>query len=89
VNLINTIVLGDCYAETLIAIIIQDHLIENIVLGNAIKILNVGIITISFGIVLDQIYSNVITTLVRSAKESTLIHIEKSLQGLGSCNVII
>jgi hypothetical protein len=69
-------------AETPIVMNIHDYPIENIVLKNAIKSLDVGIITISFGSALDQIYSNVIIILVRFAKESLLIFIEEGLRGV-------
>ena len=67
------------YAETPIVINIHNHPIENIVLKNAIRSLDIGIITISFGSVLDQTYSNVITTHVRFAKENIPIYLEENL----------
>ena len=70
------------YAETPIVINIHNHPIENIVLKNAIRSLDIGIITISFGSVLDQTYSNVIIIHVRFAKESLLIFIEEDLPGV-------
>jgi hypothetical protein len=70
------------YAETPIVINIHNHHIRNIVLENVIKSLDIGIITISFGSVLGQTYSNAITIHVRFAKESLLIFIEESLPGL-------
>jgi hypothetical protein len=70
------------YAEISIVINIHNRPIENIVLKNAIRSLDTGIITISFGSVLDQTYSNVIIIHVRFAKESLLIFIEEDLPGV-------
>ena len=70
------------YAETPIVINIHNHPIENIVLKNAIRSLDTGIITISFGSVLDQTYSNVITTHVRFAKENIPIYLEENLRAV-------
>ncbi|MDP8942462.1 MAG: hypothetical protein M3M84_07980 [Thermoproteota archaeon] len=70
------------YAETPIVINIHNHPIENIVLKNAIRSLDIGIITISFGSVLDQTYSNVITTHVRFAKENIPIYLEENLRAV-------
>jgi hypothetical protein len=80
--LINTTTMVNYCAETPIVMNIHDYHIENIVLKNAIKSLDVGIITISFGSVLDQTYSNVIIIHVRFAKESLLIFIEEGLRGV-------
>jgi hypothetical protein len=80
--LINTTTTVNYYAETLIVMNIHNYPIENIVLKNAIKSLDIGIITISFGSVLDQTYSNAITIHVRFAKESFIIFVEESLPGL-------
>jgi hypothetical protein len=80
--LINTTTTVNYYAETSAVINIHNHHIKNIVLENAIKSLDIGIITISFGSVLDLTYSNVITIHVRFAKESLLIFIEGNLPGL-------
>ena len=70
------------YVEISIVINIHNRHIENIVLKNAIRSLDIGIITISFGSVLDQTYSNVIIIHVRFAKESLLIFIEEDLPGV-------
>ncbi len=70
------------YVEISIVINIHNRPIENIVLKNAIRSLDIGIITISFGSVLDQTYSNVITTHVRFAKENLLMLIEESSLGV-------
>jgi hypothetical protein len=70
------------YAEILIVINIHNRPIENIVLKNAIRSLDTGIITISFGSVLDQTYSNVITTHVRFAKENIPIYLEENLRAV-------
>jgi len=67
------------YAEISIVINIHNRLIENIVLKNAIRSLDIGIITISFGSVLDQTYSNAITIHVRFAKENIPIYLEENL----------
>jgi hypothetical protein len=80
--LINTTTTVNYYAETPIVINIHNHHLKNIVLENAIKSLDIGIITISFGSVLDLTYSNVITIHVRFAKESLFIFIEGNLPGL-------
>jgi hypothetical protein len=79
-----------CYfAEIPIATIIQNYLTKNIAQRSAIKIFNAGIIITSIGTVSDQMYSNVITILARSAKESTLILIEESSQDLENWNATI
>jgi hypothetical protein len=70
------------YAETQIVINIHNHPIENIVLKNAIRSLDIGIITISFGSVLDQTYSNVIITHVRFAKKNIPIYLEENLRAV-------
>ena len=80
--MINTTTTVNYYAETPIVINIHNRPIENIVLKNVIRSLDIGIITISFGSVLDLTYSNVITIHVRFAKESLLIFIEGNLPGL-------
>jgi hypothetical protein len=67
------------YAEISIVINIHNRPIENIVLKNAIRSLDIGIITISFGSVLDQTYSNAITIHVRFAKENIPIYLEENL----------
>ncbi len=70
------------YAEILFVINIHNRPIENIVLKNAIRSLDTGIITISFGSVLDQTYSSVITTHVRFAKENIPIYLEENLRAV-------
>jgi hypothetical protein len=80
--LINTTTTVHYYAETSAVINIHNHHIENTVLENAIKNLDVGIIAISFGSVFDQTYSNAITTHVRFAKENLLMFIEESSLGV-------
>ncbi|MDQ3869191.1 MAG: hypothetical protein M3250_06505 [Thermoproteota archaeon] len=80
--MINTTTKVNYCAETLIVMNIHDFHIRNIVLKNAIKSLDVGIIIISFGSVLDQTYSNVTIIHVRFAKESSLIFIEENLPGV-------
>jgi len=70
------------YAEIPCVSTAQNHPIENIALKNVIKIFDAGIIIIFIGSVSDQIYSNVITIPVRSAKELFITHIEGNLQDL-------
>jgi hypothetical protein len=70
------------YAEIRRVATIQNHLIENTALRNVIEIFDAGIIIIFIGSVSDQIYSNVITIPVRSAKELFITHIEGNLQDL-------
>jgi hypothetical protein len=70
------------YAEIPCVATVQNHPIENIALKNVIKIFDAGIIIIFIGSVSDQIYSNVITIPVRSAKELFITHIEGNLQDL-------
>ena len=70
------------YAETDHVKITRNFRIENIVLKNAIRSLDTGIFTISFGSVLDQTYSNVITTHVRFAKENIPIYLEENLRAV-------
>jgi hypothetical protein len=69
------------YAETPNVAIIRFHHTKNIVVKNVTTNLDVGIIIISFGTALDQIYLSVINILVRFVKGNSFIDIGGVLLG--------